>query len=293
MRITQRAIAQNSLIGLNRNLSAVSRLQEQLTSGKAIRTPSDSPTGTNRSMQTRGDQRATEQYARNISDGRGWLEQTDTALQTMTAMSHKVRDLTVQGMNSGAVSPSARAAIAAELKSLHEGLLALGNQQIQGRPIFGGVTGGPAAYDTTGTWAGDASAPVTRRVSSSETVRIDVTGPEAFGPTGNDLFAIVDRIATDVTADPDALAAHLGDLDVAVERMTTALTDIGSRQSRIERAEQMTADRLLSLSGTLSSIEDIDLPKTIMELKMQQTGYEAALAATAKAIQPSLLDFLR
>jgi flagellar hook-associated protein 3 FlgL len=26
---------------------------------------------------------------------------------------------------------------------------------------------------------------------------------------------------------------------------------------------------------------------------MQQTGYEAALGATAKAIQPTLLDFLR
>jgi flagellar hook-associated protein 3 FlgL len=30
-----------------------------------------------------------------------------------------------------------------------------------------------------------------------------------------------------------------------------------------------------------------------MRLKMQEVGYEAALAATAKAISPTLLDYLR
>ena len=30
-----------------------------------------------------------------------------------------------------------------------------------------------------------------------------------------------------------------------------------------------------------------------MELQLQQVAYQAALAATAKVMQPSLLDFLR
>jgi len=40
-------------------------------------------------------------------------------------------------------------------------------------------------------------------------------------------------------------------------------------------------------------VEDIDLPKAIMEMQLQQTAYQAALAASAKVIQPSLIDFLR
>jgi len=52
-------------------------------------------------------------------------------------------------------------------------------------------------------------------------------------------------------------------------------------------------DRLLSVTTQLSDIEDIDLPKTIMDMQLQQTSYQAALAATAKVIQPSLIDFLR
>ena len=74
MRITQRAVALTSLQGLNRNLDAVGKLQQQLTSGKLITMPSDSPTGTNRAMQTRADQAAAAQQARNISDAKSWLD---------------------------------------------------------------------------------------------------------------------------------------------------------------------------------------------------------------------------
>ena len=63
--------------------------------------------------------------------------------------------------------------------------------------------------------------------------------------------------------------------------------------ARLESAQQNNLDRQLTLKTSLASVEEIDLPRTIMELNMTQTGYQAALSATAKAIQPSLVDFLR
>jgi flagellar hook-associated protein 3 FlgL len=57
--------------------------------------------------------------------------------------------------------------------------------------------------------------------------------------------------------------------------------------------QQAAQNRVQDLQSQLSDVEDIDLPKTITELSLQQTAYQAALAATAKVIQPSLVDFLR
>jgi flagellar hook-associated protein 3 FlgL len=57
--------------------------------------------------------------------------------------------------------------------------------------------------------------------------------------------------------------------------------------------KQSAQDRLLTVTSQLSDVEDVDLPKTIMEMQLQQTSYQAALAASAKVIQPSLIDFLR
>jgi flagellar hook-associated protein 3 FlgL len=294
VRITQRAVTLTSLQGLNRNLDAVSRLQQQLTSGRLISKPSDSPTGTNTAMQVRAEQAAVEQQSRNITDARGWLDQTDSALQEMLATVRRVRDITVQGASTGSSSDASRQALATEAASLREGLLALANGSVNGRPVFGGVTAGSKAYDSTsGSWLGVSGSPVMRQVSDTEQVRVDLTGPEAFGPAGNDLFAVVDRIAKDLVSNPAGLTVDLADLDTRMNGMLSAVADVGARGARIELSQKINADRSLTLGSKLAETENIDLPNTIMRLQMQQTGYEAALAATAKAISPTLMDYLR
>jgi flagellar hook-associated protein 3 FlgL len=303
MRITQRSVTTTSLQGLNQNLAAISKLQQQLTSGRTINKPSDDPTGTNAALQTRQELAAATQHARNISDGIGVLDATDSALQSMVKQVQRVRDLTVQAANDGAMSGATRAALQTEVSGIRDSLLALANTTVQGQPLFGGVTSGSVAYDsTTGAYQGYGGTtvppvpvvPVTRQVSAVDSVRVDITGPEAFGdPATGDLFALVGSIAQDVGDAPSALQGHLDSLDVALDRMLKAAADIGTRTNRIETAKDVNADLQLSLASRSADIENVDLAKTIMNLQMQQTGYEAALSATAKAIQPSLLDFLR
>ncbi len=299
MRITQRAVTLTSLQGLNRNLETLGKLQNQLTSGKLINKPSDSPTGTNRAMQTRSEQAAVAQQARNVSDAKTWLDQGSSSLLQMMDLTQRIRDLTVQGLNTGGVSDASQKALATEVSSLREGLLNIANTRVSGRPIFGGVTAGAIAYDPTGTYVGTAVTPgsdvgtVARRVSDSELLRVELTGPEAFGTGDASLFSVVGRIATNLQSDPAALKDDLDALDAALRSMQGAVADLGARGSRLERVEQINADRTLALRTQLGAVEDIDLPLTIMNLSMQQTGYEAALAATAKVISPTLLDFLR
>jgi len=300
MRITQRALALNSLRGLNNNLATVNKLQNQLTSGKTISTPSDDPTGTNTSMLTRQAQAANAQHARNISDGHTFLDASDSALQNMLDQVRRVRDLAVQALNTGSSSAASDQAIATEVNGVRESLLGQANQVVQGKPIFGGVTSGNQAYLSDGTYVGVGGAngiavrPVSRRVSDVEAIRVDITGPEAFGDpaSGKDLFAVVANIANHV-GDGTALTTDLSDLDDVISRMTTAAADIGTRSARMDDAASVNASQSLTLQAKLTDTEDVDLPKTIMELQMQQTGYQAALSVTAKSLQPTLVDFLR
>ncbi|WP_456599737.1 flagellar hook-associated protein FlgL [Blastococcus sp. SYSU DS0616] len=294
MRITQKAVALTSLQGLNRNLDTFGKLQQQLTSGKLINAPSDSPTGTNKAMQIRSEQAAVEQFGRNIADADSWLSITDSTMQNMLDVTRRVRDLTVQGASTGSSSEASRRALATEVESLRESLLGLANTTVQGRPIFGGVTTGAKAYDSdTGAYLGLGGADIMRRVAFTEEVRVDLTGPEAFGPPGDDLFALVARIADDLVDDPAALDQGLADLDVALKRMLGGVADVGARAARIEREQQINSDLALTLETQLGEVENVDLPNTIMRLQMQQVGYQAALQATAKAISPTLMDYLR
>ena len=300
MRITHRAVTQTALLGLNSNLSAMTKLQQQLTSGKLISTPSDSPTGTNKALQIRQDQAAVEQFARNISDGQSWLDATDTALTTVINQVHRVRELTGRAANEGTMSAASREAIAVEVDALRDSLLGVANSTINGRPLFGGVTTGSVAYDRdSGDYvgapptAGGADLGITRRVSNADQVRIDITGVEAFGPQGADLFDVVDGIADHVRNDYSALAGDLEALDVALDRLLSATSSIGARSARMESAGQVNLDMQLTLASQLVDVEDIDLARTIMDLNQSEVGYKAALQATAQVIQPTLVDFLR
>jgi flagellar hook-associated protein 3 FlgL len=301
MRITQRSVVLTSLSGLNTNLAAVNKLQQQLSSGKQISQPSDDPTGTNTAMLTRQSQAGNAQQARNISDGRTFLDATDSALQTMLDQVRRVRNLTVQALNNGAQDADSQSDIATEVSGIRDSLIGQANQVVQGRPLFGGVTSGSQAYDpATGAYTGVGGAnsipvqPVTRRVSDVEAIRVDITGPEAFGApgSGTDLFGVVQSIATDV-GDPTKLATHLADLDNVLARMTTAAADVGTRAARLEDADAQNSSQALNLQSKLSDTEDIDMAKTIMNLQIQQNGYQAALSATAKSLSPSLVDFLK
>jgi len=299
MRITARAIATNGLRGLNSQLAAVTRLQNQLTSGKTISKPSDDPTGTNTSMITRQGQAANAQQARNISDGHTFLDSTDSALQNMLDQARRVRDLAVRALNTGGSSTASNDAIATEVDGIGQSLIGQANQVVQGKPLFGGVTNGNVAYNPDGSYAGVGGAngipvhPVNRRVSDVEVIRVDITGPEAFGdPTsGKDLFAVVASIATNAR-NGTPLASDLDDLDAVIKRMSTAAADIGTRSARMDDAASINSSQALNLQAKLSDTEEVDLPKTIMELQMQQTGYQAALSVTAKSLQPTLVDFL-
>lgn len=307
MRITQRAMAQNSLRGLNTQLNGVNKLQGQLTSGKKINRPADDPTGTNSSMVARQAMASVTQQARNITDGKTFLDATDSAIQSMIQQVHRVRDLTVQALNTGAASGPSLQAIATEVAGLKQSLIGSANQVVQGRAIFAGVSGGSQAYDSTGKYVGigipgtaTPVSPLNRQVSDVEAIRVDITGPEAFGiPGKKDLFEVVQNVAdhvTDMAANgtgPAALSADLSDLDNVLNGMLTAAADIGTRSARMDNAQQVNATAQLTLQAKLSDTEDVDLPKTIMNLQMQQTGYQAALSVTAKSMQQTLLDFLR
>ena len=83
------------------------------------------------------------------------------------------------------------------------------------------------------------------------------------------------------------------DLDRAVDRVVSALGEIGARANRLATVKGAAEADLDNLTNSLSEVESADLPKTIVELQMQEVAYKAALGATARAIQPSLLDFLR
>lgn len=299
-RVTHVTAQRSSLANLQLNLSKMTDLQQRMSGGKVITKPSDDPAGTASVLRMRGDQRATQQFARNADDGIGWLTTVDSSLQTAVGNLRLARNLTVQGASTGTSSPVTREAIATELEGLRDALLEQANTSYLGRSVYAGTSDAGAAYTVTvagdGTrsyaWTGSDTGSVERRIGPATTVRADGDGKAIFGDGATSVFALIDTIAAEVRAGT-AVGPRLNDIDTRMTTMLGELADVGTRYGQLTTAQKSTAAALSELKGQISAVEDIDLAEVIVELESQEVAYQAALGATSRVLQPSLLDFLR
>lgn len=291
LRVTQRTISSNTAANLQHNLAHMQRLQEQLSSGRQLSRPSDSPTGTVSALRLRAELRRGEQLVRNATDGIGWLATADTSLTQAIDVMGRVRELALRG-NNGTMGPEDREAIAIEVDTLREHLVGIANSTYLGRPLFAGTSASPVAYDTAGVYQGDAGT-VDRTVLDGVSVQVNVTGPQVFGPAGGDVFTVLTNIANDLRTNPANLGTDITALDQRFLDLKTGLSQVGARYHQVEAMRTRTEGAQLDAQNALAEVESVDLPKTITELSMQEVAYQAALSATARVIQPSLIDFLR
>jgi flagellar hook-associated protein 3 FlgL len=290
--VTHQTVQRQTLANLQGNLSAMAVLQAQMSSGKKINVPSDDPAGASDMLRLRGDQRAVTQYARNASDGDSWLTTVDSALGSSLAALRRARDLTIQG-GDGALGPTSREALAAEIEGLRDTLLDQANSTYVGRKVFAGTSNDPVAFAPDYSFTGAAGAkPVERRIGDTTTVRVDSDGATVFGTGDSSVFARLDKIAATLRAGGDP-TSQLADIDTHMEAMLTEVSSVGARHAQVIAATSALQGQELTVKSQLSGIEDIDLAEVILELQMQEVAYQGALGAAGKVLQPSLMDFLR
>jgi flagellin-like hook-associated protein FlgL len=96
-----------------------------------------------------------------------------------------------------------------------------------------------------------------------------------------------------VANDGTGIQAGIEEVDRAMNRILSSRATLGAAANRIEKAIFRAQADDVSIRTALSETEDTDMARAIMELQIQETAYQAAQSALAKAIQPSLAQFLR
>ncbi|MCE0457308.1 flagellin [Curtobacterium flaccumfaciens] len=290
-----RVTTQMSMAAASARLQAgaarVAELTDQATTLRAIQKPSDDPVGTASSMQVRKEQAAAAQYSRNANDAAGWLATTDSALSGVYSVLNNVRDLTVRAANSGTMSDTDRDAFVTQFRSLKADLEARANTTYGTRSVFAGSSTAAVAYDPATGWAASGT-DVSRRVGDGTTVRVDTTGTAVFGSGDDSVFGMIDSIVSDLQNGVN-VNARIGDVDTALGTVRGAQADVGVRHAAALAAQDSLKSATVSLESRRADIEDVDLAKAVLDLQVQQTNYQAALAVTAKVLQPTLMDYLR
>lgn len=293
MRVTNNMIARNAVNNLNLHLRRQEELHYQLASGKRLRVPSDDPAATSHSMRLHSDLTHTKQYRANIGVALSWLEATDSVLNEVGQALQRVKELAVYGAN-GVLPQDARDAIAREVDQILEHLVDLANSSHAGLYLFGGHKTTTPPYVLSGGTVSSYQGDTGRReleIASGVKIAVNVLGSELF----DQIFQAVTKLRDALDAGDTATVGNqsLAEVEDALDTLLRVRADVGARINRLELADARMQELELNVEQLISDNEDVDLARAIIDLKVAENVYRAALASGARIIQPTLLDFLR
>ncbi len=104
------------------------------------------------------------------------------------------------------------------------------------------------------------------------------------------MLVLVNALRND---DQEGTSMLLQNLDDAMQNLLNHRAAVGARAIRLEGTHARLSDLDLGFTKLLSEVEDADISKLITDLATYENNYRASLIASAKIIQPTLLDFLR
>ena len=280
---------------IQRSQSRMIESQAHVATGKRLNKASDDPAATGQVLGLLTRAANNDQYQRNVAVAGQDLAASEAALRALHDALARAHELSVQA-SGGSLSASERSKIGVEVQQLISEAVGIANRQHGDRYLFAGhktatkpftedVPGNPAIV----TYNGDAGV-IEREIAQGERVQVNVPGT-GFIPTAiANLIAFRDALNTN---DLPNVRLATGTLKSSMDDGLSLRSQIGARTSRVEAAGQRHEDTHVLVETMRSSLQDVDLSKAIVELETHETAYQAALAATGRTLQISLIDFLR
>jgi flagellar hook-associated protein 3 FlgL len=296
MRVTPGMTADNALYNLQKGRTVLGRLQEQITSGSIVNRPSDDPITTRQLLDIESKLEKGEQYQSNITSGNLWLNMTETALEGMINVITEARK-TAGKIASGSTDSTVRTNAASQLTELKEQLVDMGNTQLGDQFLFAGFKSDTAPFTKSDNIYHGTGDDISVEIDQNSLAAINITGDKLLKGTGVygsvDILQTFDNLITAINNnDTTTIQSEAEKLDAAMKQVSNAVSDVGNRLKRLDSAKTLITQNQNTLSGIMSSTQEVDMIKAATELNQQQTAFEAALAATAKISQLSLLDYL-
>jgi len=293
VRITSNAIQQETLAAIRQTMGGLAEAQRRVATGKRVHAPSDDPVAADGILRSARRSRALEQYARNIDLADSRLRAEETALDTVTNLLSRAKELALTALSPTADSSTFESA-ATEVDGLLDAAVEQSNTRFGSGYLFGGTTADRAPFETGGTVAVDAEPAGPHRVdigvSSWFTTNHD--GEEVFLDSG--VFTALDDLSEALrTGDMDEVAGAISGVDHAFAQVQELLAEVGARSNRLSVAGSNVEALDLNLQTFRSDLEDAEMEEAVTELVGRQMAYQSALLAASKIMSTTLNDYLR
>jgi flagellin len=247
---------------------ALQTAMERLSTGRRINSAKDDAAGLAIASSMTSQIRGMNQAIRNANDGISLAQTADGALNEVTNMLQRIRELAVQSA-SGTYSDDDRANLQAEVTELGAQIDDIvSNTKFNGVTVFG---------------SSDVTVDIQTGYGSSDVTTLTITGLDVSDASGSDI------------SDAGGAGTALDDVDTALIAVNATRASLGAGQSRLESVVNNLSNNVTNLSDARSRIEDADFSAETTNLAKAQILSQASTAMLAQAnqSQQDVLSLLR
>ena len=258
----------------------LSTAMERLSTGKRINSAKDDAAGLAISSSMTAQIRGMNQGIRNANDGISLAQTAEGALDEVSNMLQRMRELRVQSEN-GTYAAADKQNIYAEQNALADQIRSvITNTKFNGTDLFKG----------NGTAGTAQSVTIQAGANASDTIAISIADLSNATGTVNKLNAVVDLTATPngMTGDSAAttpVVPTIAAFDDALSYVATVRSGLGAAQNRLESAVNNLTSNATNLSDARSRIEDADFSTESTNLAKAQILNQASTAMLSQANQ--------
>jgi flagellar hook-associated protein 3 FlgL len=287
----------NILADLQQSQTALNTALQEVSTGKRVTKPSDDPGASAAMVQNAIETANNDQYTQNITTLQTSAQAASSALSTVVSSLTQAISLGTQGAN-GTNSAANLQALATQVQGILNSVVSQANTYVNGTYLFGGTVTGTAPY------VADASSPTGYTYKGNNTtnsvaigdhmnVQVNLPGSQVFSNAGNSVIGALSGLVTALQS------GNASSITAATAAVSSSVTYIGQQQgfysnvqSQLSAQETALQQDKVTLTTQATNLVGIDLATAATDLSQAQTANSAALAAAAKVLPVTLLNYL-
>ena len=135
-------------------------------------------------------------------------------------------------------------------------------------------------------------------IGPNTTVQTNTPGNTIFNPIFQMLGTLKQSLLNAAATPPvsgalDAISATITTIDTNSSNVVSTNSTVGAKINMLKTTSQQITTQTTQYTQSLSNIQDVDLASAYVQLQSDQNVYQASLAATAKAFQYNLVNYLQ
>lgn len=283
--------------GIQNTEQALNTSVQQLASGLRVAVPSDDPSAAAADVESVASSIDTDSYTRNGDAALSQAQMADSALSSVISELNQAVTLGTQGAD-GSMNSADRASIAGQVQSILSEVVSQANTTFNGSSLFSGTAGVTEVFvaDSSSpngyTYQGNSGVNSTK-IGENLQVNINIPGDQIFtNPNGNVLGSLTQLIGA-------LNSGNTNDIGTAVAQINNAITTVSGQRvqyagtvNQINAQESYLSQETVSLTAQQQSLTGVDMATAVTNMTQAQIAHSAVLAAAAKVLPTSLLDYL-